>query len=344
MDIRAWGLVVLIIVVFALAYLQMRSDPVLRRLFYRGHVSRPPSKSPTQASPSTYSDEDLAKLKEINRRINRVRTKPFLSDADLNDARKIMSSAVDDAVGLIKKSEIDFVSSEFERDIMLRAALADAISKHLSTLKVKLSKAVKRNDYGVIVADTQNDVILEFLRAVSPKFLSAVSTEVQGRIGQAEAISYCRRVIDVLSEITKHDNFDPEQYPQNGHDYEHWVAVSLRQFGWTAEVTRGSGDQGADIVGSFNGVRTVFQCKRFKGSVGNAAVQEIVAARQHYGATRAVVVSTGTFTPSAKDLASSNNVLLISNHDIPKISQMLTQTDAGAVVKSSLILPSYRIK
>jgi restriction system protein len=342
-DISAWGLLVLVVFLLVLAYLHVRSDPVLRRLFLRINVGRSSYVTQAQENSSTYSDEDLARVKEISRRINRVRTKPFLSEADLDDARKVLNAALEDAAGLIKQSEIDFVASEFERDIQLRAALVAAVSKHLSTLRVKLSKAVKRNDYGVILTDTRNDVILDFLRSASPKFFSAVSTEAQGRIGPTEAIAYCGRVIDALSEKSSQNGFDPENYPQNGHDYEHWVAVSLRQFGWTAEVTRGSGDQGADIVASYNGVKTVFQCKRFKGSVGNAAVQEIVAARQHYGAARAVVISTGKFTASAKDLASSNNVFLISNYDIPKISEMLAVAIAAPVVKSSLILPSYKI-
>lgn len=55
----------------------------------------------------------------------------------------------------------------------------------------------------------------------------------------------------------------------------------------------------------------MIQAKRYKGSVGNEAVQEVVAAVKFYSADEGWVMTSGTFTPSAKALAQRNSVRLI---------------------------------
>ena len=65
----------------------------------------------------------------------------------------------------------------------------------------------------------------------------------------------------------------------------------------------------------------------------------MVAARQHYGAACAVVVSTGTYTPSAKELAASNAVILISNYEIPKLAELINDPALENANKTKLILP-----
>ncbi|MFC3179359.1 restriction endonuclease [Cypionkella sinensis] len=74
-------------------------------------------------------------------------------------------------------------------------------------------------------------------------------------------------------------NDDLTQYPLNGHEFEHWVAAKLKFYGWKAEVTRGSGDQGVDVIAVRLGKQVGIQCKRFSGSVGNGAVQEAIAGK-----------------------------------------------------------------
>lgn len=108
----------------------------------------------------------------------------------------------------------------------------------------------------------------------------------------------------------------PSMPDQNmdGIGYEHFCADILRSNGWSVSVTQASSDQGADLIAYCSEDVLVVQCKRFKGSVGNAAVQQVVAARAHYNGTKCVVVSTGTFTRSARELAASNKVELL-HHD-----------------------------
>lgn len=101
---------------------------------------------------------------------------------------------------------------------------------------------------------------------------------------------------------------------RNGLDYEVFVGDLLKDQGWDVSVTPASGDQGADVIAKRGPEIVVIQCKFYAGAVGNKAVQEVAAARVHYGATQAAVVSKSGFTASARQLAATNDVALL-HHD-----------------------------
>lgn len=75
-----------------------------------------------------------------------------------------------------------------------------------------------------------------------------------------------------------------------------------------------SGDQGADVIAQRNGTKVVVQCKMYSLPVGNKAVQEAIAAKQHYLADEAWVVTNNTYTKSAKQLAISSGVKLLHHN------------------------------
>jgi HJR/Mrr/RecB family endonuclease len=99
-------------------------------------------------------------------------------------------------------------------------------------------------------------------------------------------------------------------------DFEKWCADTLIERGWAAKLTRGSGDQGIDIIAEKDGRTLVVQCKKWQNACGNKAVQEIIAGREYIGADMAMVVATGGFTTSAKQLAHKTEVILLSQHDL----------------------------
>ncbi|ACA18762.1 restriction endonuclease [Methylobacterium sp. 4-46] len=107
-----------------------------------------------------------------------------------------------------------------------------------------------------------------------------------------------------------------EELPDDGIAYERYCAALLERAGWAARATRASGDQGADVIAEQRGVRLVLQCKRYTKPVGNAAVQEVVAARSYWSADWAAVVSNAGFTPAARKLAAATDVLLLHHDDL----------------------------
>jgi len=126
-------------------------------------------------------------------------------------------------------------------------------------------------------------------------------------------------------------------------DYERFCARRLASHGWTTEVTRASGDQGADIIGSKNGVRAVFQAKKYQSNVGNDAVQQVFAARTYYHATLAAVVSTGGFTLSARELASATGVHLLHHDQLGGISPGLDH-ETEATLAAVRPAPWHRVQ
>lgn len=96
--------------------------------------------------------------------------------------------------------------------------------------------------------------------------------------------------------------------------FEHYVGECLRAGGGRVRHVGGTGDFGADLLLERAGRRTVVQVKRYTQSVGVAAVQQTAAARAHYGADSAMVVTNSWFTPAARQLAASNRVELWDRH------------------------------
>lgn len=121
---------------------------------------------------------------------------------------------------------------------------------------------------------------------------------------------------------------DLADYPMNGHEFEGWVAAKLVFYGWKAEVTRGSGDQGVDVIAVRFGKQVGIQCKRFTGSVGNGAVQEALSGKHFYRLNYAVVITTGNYTKSAKALALRSGVVLAGVKDIPTLHEILALDEA----------------
>ena len=101
-----------------------------------------------------------------------------------------------------------------------------------------------------------------------------------------------------------------------GIEFEHFLVKIFEKMGYQCEVTKASGDFGADLLLSKVGVRTVVQAKRYDGKVSPKAVQEAVAAIKQYDANNAMVVTTNYFTSGANELADNNNVKLVDRDKI----------------------------
>lgn len=132
-----------------------------------------------------------------------------------------------------------------------------------------------------------------------------------------------------ISQVIDRDNFSKQQAREkaqrfaerdiaitdqmSGREFEIFIAEVYEDLGYKSKLTPESGDQGVDIlINDFLGKKIAVQTKRYTGSVGNAAVQEVIAGRIFYGCSKAIVVTNSTFTKSAAHLARQDgNVELI---------------------------------
>lgn len=97
----------------------------------------------------------------------------------------------------------------------------------------------------------------------------------------------------------------------DGISFEKYCANILDKNGFkNVVVTRGSGDQGIDIISVKDGIKYGIQCKCYSTNIGNKAVQEVYSGKTFYKCHVGVVLTNRYFTPSAIELAKTNGVLL----------------------------------
>ena len=124
--------------------------------------------------------------------------------------------------------------------------------------------------------------------------------------------------IDRIKNIKKH-----LQDAVTGVDFENVLKELYEQMGYKVETTKTTGDQGADLIVEKDNIRAVIQAKYYSSSVGNSAVQEVVAAKNYYGAQKGIVITNNTFTKAACELAEANGVQLIDGEKLNSILSML---------------------
>lgn len=118
-----------------------------------------------------------------------------------------------------------------------------------------------------------------------------------GRRGASEREAYRRSGMPAVDAMT-------------GTQFEILLEHLFAYKGYRVARIGGRGDFGADLLLDDATGRTIVQAKRWTGVVRHEAVQEAVAAKAHYGAVHAMVVTQSTFSQHATTLARSNNVVL----------------------------------
>lgn len=197
-----------------------------------------------------------------------------------------------------------------------RSYLLQKIKEHEKTLGIKRNQILRQNDYGHIdqkQRDEWNKEIRTFLTSIQFPSLDLFPVN--------EKLDFINMVDTWAKEASQNLVYDAEKVTPR--EYEAMCADILRDAGWEARLTKGSGDQGVDIVAQKNGKNVVLQCKRYSYPVGNSAVQEVLAGKSFYKADVAVVVSNQTFTPSAKELAQSSGVLLLHHEMLSDLESMM---------------------
>lgn len=97
----------------------------------------------------------------------------------------------------------------------------------------------------------------------------------------------------------------------DGEEFERFCARLLMNSGYEdVSLTKGSGDQGIDIIAYRDGIKYGIQCKCYSSDIGNAAVQEVFAGKTFYKCNVGIVLTNQHFSPSAIQLAEANGIVL----------------------------------
>jgi hypothetical protein len=191
------------------------------------------------------------------------------------------------------------------------------VSAHSRALTRKRAHTYTQDDYGNPKPAKWHKEIDYFIRSVIAPQL--IGPELNLLLIYRDSVEYVieAKIIALEGEDC---GFDPSMTPL---EFEHLCAELLRHSGWIAEVTKGSGDQGSDVIATKDDIRLILQCKLHRHPVGNKAVQEASAARTHERADYAAVVSNSRFTPAAQQLAATNEIFLLHYADLRQINDIL---------------------
>lgn len=139
-----------------------------------------------------------------------------------------------------------------------------------------------------------------------------------------------KKLIDFENRIMNNNDNSKEKYTisdidlMNGHAFEDFIAMLFSKMGFSSNVTKGSGDQGIDVLAEKDGRKIGIQTKRYSSKVTNTAVQEVVAGLKFYDCDQGLVIINNYFTDSARELAEVNDIVLWDRDMlIQKINELL---------------------
>ncbi len=195
-----------------------------------------------------------------------------------------------------------------------------AIAENLNVLIKRRAQLIQHDAYGTQNTDRWNKEIHHFL-----------TSQIAGKLNARERVLFVRRRPAISQSIEARvaqaqitnpafSTFSTDMKPA---EFEHHCAEELKKIGWDARVTMASRDQGVDVVAQKNGVRLVLQCKLYNQPVGNKAVQEVVAAKNHEQAHFAAVVTNADYTEPARQLANTNKVWLLHYSDLQMMDALV---------------------
>jgi hypothetical protein len=221
---------------------------------------------------------------------------------------------------LYSKKEI--ADREYSKSLNLINRL---IKNHSRALNAKWHQLVIKDAYGNIdFDDFQKEVEYFYERVFLPAAFSNNIDLEKAPIGLEKFIFLFNEASTKVPGLFEEINYY-EGTQMTPIEFENLCCSQLINNGWDARTTKGSGDQGVDIVAEKSSIKAVFQCKYYSNPVGNKAVQEIAAGKQYELADIAAVISNSRYTKSAEQLAKTCDVLLIHFSELDNFDSLLKE-------------------
>lgn len=192
------------------------------------------------------------------------------------------------------------------------SAMRELTVAHASALLRKRRQLVFKNEYGV---EKGREKWLKEVR----NFVTDMLTVPDHQTPKIDSPKWTAKIDEWIDDLLASQAVEADASPSSmsGAEFEVHCAEILTRAGWSVVRNGRSGDQGVDLIASKSSLRVAIQCKRYAGSVGNKAVQEVFAGMSYESCHRSAVVSNAPFTASAISLARINRVLLLDEQSLP---------------------------
>ncbi|WP_375460931.1 restriction endonuclease [uncultured Enterovirga sp.] len=204
----------------------------------------------------------------------------------------------------------------------VRALTRDLVGQHSDALVRRRATLLRTDSYGIVDETGWQREIRHFLDKVIRPALEPAEAgllSADERLADTVRAEIDARIRLRSDEVAAGIELVSDMTPA---EFERFCAAQLRALGWKALTTGATGDQGADVIAEKNGIRIVLQCKLLASAVGNKAVQQAFAAKGHFGAHHAAVVTNADFTRSARDLSGTTGVKLLHHTQLAEIDSL----------------------
>lgn len=218
---------------------------------------------------------------------------------------------------------------------LLLEQVKGTVTLHIDALARRRAQLVQPDAYGKLQMERWQKEVEYFIQHQVTPHLSTASRKALQRNKLYVLAAIEQQVLAASAAKRPFTLFSDDLTPA---EYELFCAQVLRESGWDARVTKGSRDQGVDVVAARNDLRVVIQCKLYTAPVGNKAVQEVSAGRAHEQAHFGVVVSNSRYTASAEALAKTNRILLLHHRDLPHLMPDRSESRSGHLSSAMIFL------
>lgn len=202
---------------------------------------------------------------------------------------------------LMKLFEVAYIFCDYINYIDLNAKISDINPLNGKVDKINvLSVEIPCKEFATINAkEADPDRVLRYYGAkISKDMLNLVAVSPKGYSKNNNIVPHKISIENINSNL-------------DGFQFEYFAKDLLLSNGfYDVEVTKASGDYGADVIAYKDDVKYAVQCKKFTSPVGTKAIQEVMGSKSIYNCHVAVVLTNNYFTSNAKELAEKNNVLL----------------------------------
>jgi restriction endonuclease Mrr len=208
-----------------------------------------------------------------------------------------------------------FLATHIQAKSAYKAALkAEAKTKHDAVIS-RVWSLIQRNSEVIAKASYwrqnngnihEDEWVYSFIEEYIDKYLDESSKLL---VSYSEVCLLVKRAVPFARE----QFYDVLGYKDNltGVEFENFCRMRLERNGWHVTSTKASGDQGVDLIAKKDMITVAIQCKKYTGTVGNKAVQEVYSGAKHYCIKIPIVVTNSTYTKSATELAKTTGVMLL---------------------------------
>jgi DnaJ-domain-containing protein 1 len=129
-----------------------------------------------------------------------------------------------------------------------------------------------------------------------------------------EAERYAREQWEI--EESRRVNALAELHQLTGPQFDDMIASLFRKDGYMVRHCRENGDEGIDLILQMGEEKDAVQCKKSESDIGAPIVREFYGALMHAAARHGFIITTASFSQSARDFAQGKPISLISAAEI----------------------------